>query len=128
MLFLGGIWARENESNLIQGSQGSSGSQECAWVRHENCDEFENHFDPGPIVIFNYLIEGKPGQKSVKVNKSKLFVEGIDCLKYDSFATPNEALNRSDPVEVIIDNKITSIENINDLKGVFEPMHLHFGF
>ena len=158
LLFLGGIWAKENFSGSSgsqrfqgskgsensqdlqnskksqrtpglngssakgllgsEGSAGSSGSQDCAWVRDENCNEFENNFDPGPTVTMN--IWSWTGQKTVKVDKSKLFTDGLNCLRYDAFATPNEALNRTEPVEITIDDiVITSIESINDLKGVY---------
>ena len=94
-----------------------SGSQ-CKGIEEEKCSAFIKFFDPQPNILktvkdsFSLTIMS-PFQK---IDPKALFDQGLTCLQYDSYASPAEAYNLSDPVVLNIENEIMSMDEMNDMK------------
>ena len=94
-----------------------SGSQ-CKGIEEEKCSAFIKFFDPQPNILKTVkdslsLTIMSPFQKT---DPKALFDQGLTCLQYDSYASPAEAYNLSDPVVLNIENEIMSMDEMNDMK------------
>ena len=91
----------------------------CDSIQAGECLGYQQLFDPQPSVLKSAkkalsLISGKDSFQ--KIDPKALFAKGLTCLQYDSFASPAQAYNRSDPVVVYIEDHIMTLDEMTDVK------------
>ena len=102
---------------LIRTSQGqkqNSGEPsevDCTWAQGvPDCEEFQDHFDPMPSVIF---YKDGPFKKVDFYHSAR---QGLDCLLYDVLASPKDARDESDPLTIKINVEVLELEELNPQK------------
>ena len=89
----------------------------CNGIQAQDCSAFIKFFDPQPNILKTIKDSLPLGLNAFqKIDPKALFDQGLTCLQYDSYASPAEAYNLSDPVVLHIDNEIMSMNEMNDVK------------
>ena len=95
-------------------------SDPCPLIEAGDCSGYQLAFDPQPSVLTaakkDLSVKDLSVKKFQKIDPKALFAKGLSCLQYDSFASPAQAYNRSNPVVVYIEDLIMTLDEMNDVK------------